>query len=310
MIFDALFQKRYLGIDIGGTKTEIVLALLKRDNFVVEKSAKIETGDGRDLISRIVAEIKKIKIKEIAGIGVGIAGQVDKKRGLVMNAPNIANFSNIKIVDKLEREIKKIFKKDIKIIVDNDVHCFLRAEKKFGDIEEYHSVVGLMIGTGIGGAMMIEGHIYSGANNVAGEFGHMAIKAGSKEIKLKTSKDLGIWEYYASGRAIEREYERLTSVKKEAEEICRLVNEDIFAERVVKQAAYYLGVGLANIVNIFDPEAIILGGGLSEVSLIKKIAADVLFHRALIKSKVKIVSSKNQYVVEKGALLLLLNRQK
>lgn len=299
-----MFKKRYIGIDIGGTKVEIVSALLKNNKIITEKVEKIKTGGGKDLLLRIEEAIKKMGVKKVSGIGIGVAGQVNTKKGVVLNALNIKDFKNIKIAAKLSKDLKHIFKyEEPKVKIDNDVNCFLRAEKVLGGLKE-DSIIGLTFGTGIGGAFCLNGKSYKGANGLAGEIGHMTIKVNSKEGKGKSCHDLGCWEYFASGQAIEREYEKLTGKVKSAAEISQAVKKDIFAERVLKQVSYYMGVGLTNIVNIFDPEIIVIGGGLGENVAMRKKAIEVMKQRVLSKLKTKILVSKVENAVAKGAVLL------
>lgn len=202
-----------LGIDIGGTKIRAVLLDNKNKSIFC---FKIETSKNKKaFLENLEVEIKKIIGKyEISGIGVGLPGIVDKNKGVLIKAPHIPFLRNW--------QVEKFFSKFCKNpVIDNDARCFVLAESKLGAGRGFKDIVGITIGTGIGGGVIISGQIHSGKDNSAGEFGHMIID-----------------------------------------------NQITFEQLAAKEAflkygdrSEIIGIGIANIINILNPEIVILGGG-------------------------------------------------
>ncbi len=220
-------SKKYIGIDIGGSKTNIILF---SDNQVIKKTRFQTPRNRNELYQKLLAEVGPI-LNGAKGIGVGIAGVVDSKNGKVLIAPNL-RFLN-------DWQVSKILKNKfgVPIRVDNDARCFLRAESKLGTARNFQNVIGLTLGTGIGSGLMINGKIYYGANNSAGESGHIIIDA------LKS------WENLVKAARIKDAFEKISR---------------------------YLGIGLANLVNILNPEAIIIGGGWTNLKTLLPAAKKVM----------------------------------
>lgn len=204
----------YLGIDVGGTKINAILLDKKTNNYF--SAFHLKTPKNKSLFLRqLTKEIEfLIKNKKISGLAFALPGIVDDKKGILVKAPNLPFLNNF--------NIKKFFSKfSKKIKVDNDSRCFLRAEACLGAGKNFKNIIVLAIGTGIGGGIMINGEIYYGSHNGAGEFGHMIINND------KTLEELG---------------SKRSSLRK------------IRRERVI-------GIGIANLINLFDPDVVILGGG-------------------------------------------------
>lgn len=237
----------YLGFDIGGSSVKAVLVkerkVIKSKIEELPKSLKAFLK----LIEKITNELTKdIPAKEIAGIGIGVAGTLDLKREKMLNSPNIPYLNN--------KPLKKLFQKKLKypVKLENDVNCFLLAESKIGLAQNLKNIFYLTLGSGIGGALMINGQLILGAHGAAGEAGHMIIEP-NKKLDL---------EELASNKFIKRIL-KIGSVEAER----RARTGDKKAKEAFKKLGKNLGVGIANIINIFDPEAVILAGG---VSLAKK----------------------------------------
>lgn len=215
-------QKKYLaynnfmfklGIDIGGTKIRGVV-IDSRNKKVADFDIKTPKNK-KDFLAALERGIKGISVcYKIFGIGIGLPGIVDVKRGVLVKAPNLPFLDGWQAA-----EFFKKFSRRVKI--ENDSRCFLLAESKFGAARKYKNIVGLTIGTGIGGAVMIDGRIYRGANDGTGEIGHMIID------NKKT------FEQLAAKKAFEKYGDR----------------------------SKIIGIGVANIVNVLNPEAVIVGGG-------------------------------------------------
>lgn len=261
-----------IGVDIGGTKMNAVLfdgtkvladytlATPKDtlEHFLIMLNALIEP-----LLDK--ARQNKVIVK---GVGIGIAATLDYQEGKVLTAPNIPLLNNQRLLALAENRL------DLPIKLDNDANCFIRAEAKIGAGKKYKNIFGLTIGTGIGGAWWFNNGIYLGAHGGAGEPGWMVID-------------------YQNGIRLEEAYHKLAQNNPAtmAEEAYR---GDILAEKSYQEFGHCLGIALANVVNIIDPEIIILGGAVVEssdlfLSKAKKTMRD--FIHSKIAKKIKIVKS-------------------
>ncbi len=208
---------------------------------------------------------------------IALAGQIDYEKDVVRYAPNIPGFENVNLKKIIEEKIGK------NIEVDNDVKCFALAENTYGKGKKYDHVVYLTIGTGIGGAIEIDNKLYRGANNTAGEFGHMIINIGGEKCSCGGN---GCWERYVSGKAIERIYYDQTGKKKKAVDISTdSIKGKIEDKKVIEEASLYLATGLINIVNTVNPEIIIIGGSIVKSREIFDLAIEEMKFRALIPAK-------------------------
>lgn len=177
----------------------------------------------------------------IKGIGIGIPGMLDYKETKIVEAPNLPFLNGLKLPENLAAKLEVG-----QIKMDNDVNCFLRAEMKFGAGRKYKNVFGITVGTGIGGAWWHGGEIYQGAHDGAAEAGWLIVD-------------------FKEGMALEQAYHKLTqnSPAALADEAYR---GDVLAQKSYDEFGHYLGISLANVVNILDPEIIIAGGGVVESS--------------------------------------------
>lgn len=276
---------KYLSFDIGGTKISSALIEIKEGDYKVYDYHKVETPDGKDsIVNKIIeAAVNYSKNGEFDEIRIAIAGQVDCEKDIVRYAPNISGFENV--------NLKKIIKDKIgkNVEVDNDVKCFALAENAYGKGKEYNHVVYLTIGTGIGGAIEIDNKLYRGANNTAGEFGHMIIVFGGEKCSCGGN---GCWEKYVSGRAIERTYHNLTGARKKAIDIAQdSANRKPEDKKVIKEAGLYLATGLINIVNTVNPELIMIGGSIVKSREIFDLAIEEMKNKALIPAKKTIIET-------------------
>lgn len=208
---------------------------------------------------------KKIKVKELKGLGVSIAGIVDNKNLIVNFAPNLGweDFN-----------IGKIFRKELtgikNISIGNDAKASALAELWFGDHNiKLSNFVFLSIGPGIGAGIVVENKLISGEFYGSGEFGHMVIYEGGE---LCSCGNNGCWEAYASDRATARRYAIRKhknipqSVDYMVQDIIDLaIKGDKLALEVLKRTGYYLGLGIANIIKSIDPMAIVIGGRITQV---------------------------------------------
>ncbi len=237
-----------VGIDVGGTKT---FALLLEKGKIVKEIKKVTPSQREELILLLKGLIQEMSNKNSIPIGVCIAGLV--KEGFVHFSPHLP-LNDFPLKEELSREFPKV-------LVENDVTAFVYAEFKKGAAKGAKSVLGVTFGTGIGGGIIIEGKVYKGVS-FAGEFGHMTIAVDGPICQCGSR---GCWEALSSGWALKREAkERLgveLSVREMAERARKGEKSFIF---LFEEMGFYFGVGLANLVNIFNPEAVVIGGGLLE----------------------------------------------
>lgn len=233
----------YLGFDIGGSSVKEVLVKEKR---IIKKTAN-PLPKSFELLIELLLERKKryadlIKPQKIKGVGISIAGPLDKKRERVVYGPNIKYLTGKKIYSVLSKKFQPC-----PVKIEHDIHCFLRAEKILGNLKSYKNVFYLALGTGIGGAMLINNEMIIGSHGSAGEIGHMIL-----DIKGKT-----VWEECAANKLIRKKL-KIDALK--AKEMAS--HSDKKALETFREMGENLGIGIANIINILDPEVIIIGGGL------------------------------------------------
>jgi glucokinase len=191
------------------------------------------------LIKPLMEKAKENKVK-IRGIGLGVAGVIDYQTNTMLHSPNIPIIDNVKLAMELEKRI------ELPVKMDNDAKCFVRAEALLGGGKNYHSVVGVILGTGIGSGLWLDNETYHGSFGGAGEIGEMIVDF-EKEISL------------------EEAYHRLmqNNPASIAEEAYR---GDVLSEKIYEEFGRILGIAFANVVNVVDPEVFIIGGGAVESS--------------------------------------------
>ncbi|MCM8787368.1 MAG: ROK family protein [Candidatus Omnitrophica bacterium] len=275
-----------IGIDIGATK--IVAGFVSKNRKIIKK-LKIKTrADKNKITDDLVFLIKKLDPRnKVKKIGVGIAGQVDIKSGRLIFSPNMKRLKNFELVNFLKNKLKKT----INIKVDNDANCFAWGEYIFGAGKKYKNMVGLTLGTGIGCGIVIDGKLYHG-KSFASEAGHIIVDPYKNKC---TCGIKGVLEAYSSGKAIEKKYKKITGKNKTAKEIRKYALKDkkSFDYKICKEAGKYLGIGFASIINMLDPEIIVVGGSIAKSNLIlntaKKESKKYIFYKNykpnIVKSK-------------------------
>jgi glucokinase len=287
-------QKPVLTVDLGGTK--IIAAVVLPDGKIISRNYCLTTaGEGPEIvIDRILFAVNRaiaqanLKTSEVVGIGIAAAGILDTERGIVTTSPNLPHWHNVPLRD--------IFADRLGIVtyVINDANAAALGEHRLGAGVGFDNIVYVTVSTGIGGGIIIGGELYSGADGCAGEVGHMTVEADGPQCHCG---NFGCLEALASGWAVAKA--AIACIKNgEKSSMVELVDgklEDITAETVavaarqrdklaadlVAEAAKYLGIGLANLVNIFNPEIIVIGGGLSKMGdMLLKPARRVLKERA------------------------------
>lgn len=246
-----------LGIDLGGTKTE---AILLDDSLNVLERKRVPTPKENyseivDTISNLVLEISS-NISDFS-IGICTPGAISKKTGLIKNS-NTQCLIGKPLKEDLEKKLQK------NIAMENDANCFVMAESKMGAAKDFDFVFGVIMGTGVGGGIAISGKLHSGRTNIAGEWGHHTLHRNGNPCYCGKT---GCVETYISGPALEKKWELLSGESKSVPEI--LSNLDNNTGKTWKsEFLENFGFGLANVIDILDPDAIVLGGGLSNIDFL------------------------------------------
>lgn len=270
-----------IALDIGGTK---INAGLVNPAGQITTTKKIATPKkGRKIEAELIKLTSSFWQPKIKKIGLGIAGQISWPDGLIINSPNIPALNGHNLKPALNKKFK------VPVIIDNDVHGFVLAENLFGAARGFKYVVGVSLGTGIGGAIAINEKILRGKNNGAGEFGHTFIV--NQGFKCACGH-FGHWEAQISGTAMINTFLKITGKKLDTFAIESLYyKKNQAAKKTFDLMSDYLARGLANIINSLDPEIIVLGGGLIRVkpiwrTAIKKYLPKYLLHKKLKGTKI------------------------
>ena len=259
-------QKYTIGLDVGGTKIAAG-AVDSRGKIVKKITIPTEARRGKKIILKnILTAASKIWLPGVSAIGVAMAGQCDFKNDIFLSGPNFPkNFKNINIGKFLNKTFR------VPVSLDNDARAFTLAEATFGAGRGKKDLVGLTLGTGIGGGIVINGKILRGKDNTAGEIGHMTIDA--KSFYRCSCGRFGHFEALASGTALENFYKKLSGKTLNAIEIeKKFIAGDKNAKKAFSLLSKYLALGLANLAHLLDPEIIILGGGMSNAPDILPVA--------------------------------------
>ncbi len=247
------------GIDIGATKSICVISDLAGEILLKEVIQRKNCDDCNYLnqIIKIVKEMAaKLNIEDmLIGIGVGIPGTTDIENGIARFVPKL-NWVDYPIRDVLEKEF------GLDVFIDNDVNMAVFGEKWLGVGKEYNNFAFISIGDGIGSGIIIDNKIYRGHNYTAGEIGYLVLSKDALETERYTPDAYGYFESVASGSAIERKIG--ISCKEVFEKASR---NDIECIEAVNEMTEYLSMGIANIVSVLSPQAVIIGGGVSRAGL-------------------------------------------
>lgn len=257
------------GIDLGGTKIEGVI-LEDRESANVFKRLRIptEAHKGYDHIIDQIARVLEVLTSETgikpSRLGIGTPGALEPSTQLMKNC-NTEALNGQAFHRDLEIAL------GLPVFLANDANCFTMAETHLGAVAEHAPeakvVFGVIMGTGVGGGLVIDGKLLSGKQGIAGEWGHNFLdKSGGACYCGKT----GCTETIISGPALEKYYENLMGIPLGLSEIIRRYKEgsDEVAQKTVHRLLEYFGKGMANVINILDPDVIVLGGGLANIDLL------------------------------------------
>ena len=242
---------RYIGIDIGGTKTA-VSAGTEHGELRFSKSfpTKDHYGDVlEDIYEQLDALFERIG-DQAQVIGISCGGPLDSRAGVIISPPNLPSWRDVPIVSLLEKRY------EIPAFLENDANACALAEWYWGSGKGYEHLLFLTFGTGLGAGLILGGDLYRGANGLSGEIGHVRMAPDGPYCYRKH----GSWESFCSGSGISELYRQAHGELLSAKQVCqRAESGDTDALEVIDTSAEYLGRGLAMLIDIFNPEAVIIG---------------------------------------------------
>lgn len=287
-----------LGIDLGGTK--ILTSVVNPQGEILSRDHSLTPGakGPEGVIRAILASAERalegasIRMDRVSAVGVGAPGLANTEAGILYTSPNLPGWKDVPLRDIIQKKLKK------KAFLINDGNAAALGEYYFGAAKGISHFIYITISTGIGGGVVVDGKLLNGSKGLAGEVGHMTI---ADEGPLCHCGNRGCWEALASGTALAKAAQKRieagadTTILSLAEgKIDKVTAQtvqtaaekgDPLANELILKTAYYFGVGLANLVNLFNPEMIVIGGGLSNMGdrLLKpayRVAGERAFNRA------------------------------
>ena len=266
-----------IGVDLGGANLRVVVVNLE-NNIVAKITKKTNPDEGRDEVFRRVIdaiheaiEHSKIEKEKIKGIGMGISGLIDHQRGVCLYCPNIEGWENIPVKRLVEEEFA------VDTCVEDSSRAMALAEHWSGVARGIDNFIFVNVGVGIGCAIFIHGKLYRGTGGIAGEFGHITIDEAGPRCNCG---NCGCLETLASGPAISRRARQaikegvVSLIEKLAQGKLENITPEIVVEatkrgdklafNIMEKTGEYLGIGIADMINIFNPELIVIGAGVSQ----------------------------------------------
>lgn len=279
-------MKNRIAVDMGGTKIEIMLTGENPLDVIEKERVPTEKEFGyAHLLSQLATLILKYvaKCDEPPLIGIGIPGSINPKTQWVRNANTTCLIGH-----PLQKDLEK--KVGLPLIFENDANCLALSEATFGAGKGYPMVMGIILGTGLGGGLVINGKLWSGTQGIAGEWGHLSMNFKGPKCWCGNN---GCMEQYLSGTAAEKIYQDRTGHLKKLSEIYNSYEKQNDSDAVYTIETYLdlFGYGIANLISSFDPDIVVLGGGVSNIPIlytlgVEKVAQHV-FNDGLITPIVK-----------------------
>jgi len=255
-----------LGIDLGGSKIEAIL-LDENLNIIQRKRVTTPRNDYSQILDTITSLSSEL-LANVKSYSIGLCspGAISKKTGLIKNS-NTQCLIGKSLKEDLEEKLGQ------KISMENDANCFAMAESTLGVAKGFDIVFGIIMGTGVGGGIVINGKIHHGRTNIAGEWGHHTLHQNGNNCYCGKK---GCVETYISGPALEKRWKELTGKSQNMPEILQNIDnskqwKDEFLEN--------FGFGLANVIDILDPDVIVLGGGLSNIDFLYTEGKDSVYQK-------------------------------
>ena len=310
----------YIGIDLGGTN--IAVGLVDDAGTIIHKESAPTLAKRH--YSEIIKDMANLSLKvvkdagydlnKVKAIGIGSPGTPDNEKGLLIYTNNI-NFYNVPMREEMQKHI------NLPVYIENDANCAALAEAIAGAAKDARSCIAITLGTGVGGGIIIDKKIYSGFNHAGGELGHTIIQIDGEPC---TCGRKGCWETYASATALVRQ------TKKAAKEnpdslIYKMVNGDIekiggktafdasragdaVGASVVKTYIRYIAEGIINVINIFQPEILVIGGGICKegdylLNPLKEIVKKHVYSKDIPQTEIKVAQLGNDAGIIGAAML-------
>ena len=265
-------QHRTIGVDIGGTNIKI--GTLRHDGTVLASEhipTRADAGPEQavrrlaDVLRRRMQE-QQIELRELRALGVASAGLVDPERNVVVNSPNLRSWEMFPLAERLQ----EVTGADVH--VENDVNAMAYAEWRCGAGRGTRNLVCLTLGTGVGGGLVLDGRLYRGARGAAGEVGHMSVDVDGPACTCPSRGCLerfvgtaGILERAVRKLAADARPSRLRGGDLDPQRVSAAAEAgDALAAEVLQETGELLGMGLVNLVHIFNPERIVVGGGVAQ----------------------------------------------
>jgi fructokinase len=252
-----------IGIDLGGTKIEGILLDAGGATVTRQRVATPAAEGYASVLAAVVALVGELRAAAgdaPTSIGVGIPGCLDSESGLVKNS----NSPGL-IGKPLKQDLEAGLEQEVR--VQNDANCFAVAEARAGAARDAKVVFGIILGTGVGGGLVIDGKARVGLHGIAGEWGHSPLEDRDPEAPAPAScycGQSGCVETRLSGPAFEKDYERLSGSHRQAADILPLVGTgDASADHALDRYLAFYGEAIARLIHVLDPDAIVLGGGMS-----------------------------------------------
>lgn len=259
-------KKFIVAIDLGGTNLKIALLDLNY-RIIYKEFLDTQKFVGKEsLISAIVLSTRNIiknanlTLESILGVGLGLPGPIDARKGLVHFLPNIRGWNNVPLKRILEKRLR------IPVSVDNDVKLMTLAEHRLGAAKGFNYAVCLTLGTGVGGGIISEGRLYRGANNATAELGHVPINENGPRCNCGGEACL---EAYIGNKRILNDIKKLFKRDISLEELSALAKKkNKMALKIWSQVGGRLGIALTGVINMLNPDCIIIGGGVANAGKI------------------------------------------
>ena len=283
-------EKLIVGVDLGGT--QIRAALADAQGEIIQRVSRPTMADEglEAVLGRIEESIRQVlpaDIGQVSAVGVAAPGPLDPWRGIVREAPNLPGWENVPLKDLMEAEF------GLPVVVGNDANLAALAEQRFGAGQGVADLIYITVSTGIGGGVIVDNKLLLGAQGLAGEVGHQTVEAHGPRCKCG---NIGCLEALAAGPAIARRAREFVKtgigtaiadlVGGDLDKItAKVVNQaaqagDPIAIELFRQAGFYIGVGIVNLLHIFNPSLIVIGGSVTK-------AGDLLFEpiRATVRQR-------------------------
>lgn len=260
-----------IGIDLGGTKIEGIL-IDKDGNTIERKRVPTLQENGYEAIMSRIADLCHELLKKSTGvkqIGICTPGAIDPSVGVMKNSNTLC------LIGKpMQQDLEDAI--GIPVFMENDANCFALAEATLGAAKGFDVVFGVIMGTGVGGGIVMNGKIHRGPNHIAGEWGHHVLYPDGRDCYCGNK---GCTESYISGTALEKEWEELTGQKQMLSDI---IEQGLYKNHSEWKENFLLNFGraLSNVIDILDPNVIVLGGGLSNIDFLYTEGKDAVYREA------------------------------